>query len=376
MSSAPAGADLRKVVLLGPALLAVSGVSTHLNMLLASSLAQKFQLLHFQVGAEGRKETAWRRLGRLVLSPLQLAAYLWRERPAIVHLNTSMDRKAYWRDLAYLLVAKALRRKVVYQVHGGELPANFFASSSVLTSLLRLALRLPDAVLVLSTEELKAYRQFDARIALRLVPNAIDPRGLADVERPFNTDAPLRLVYVGRLVRAKGIFEIVQAAAALKAEGMSFRLAFAGDGPDRAELASCIAQSAVADHATLLGGVFGADKNRLWCMSDVFLFPTFHAEGLPYAILEAMAAGCVPVATPVAAIADVVENGVTGAFVPSRSPALLADAIRQLHHDRPALARMSRAGRAAVLANHALPRLGADMAAAYDWIDSPLSQAR
>ena len=374
MSNAPAGAGLRKVVLLGPALSAVSGVSTHLNMLLASSLAHKFELLHFQVGAEGRNEASLHRLSRLVLSPLQLAAYLLRHWPTIVHLNTSMDRKAYWRDFTYLLVAKALRRKVVYQVHGGELPANFFASSIVLTSLLRLVLRLPDAVLVLSTEELKAYRQFDARIAVRLVPNAIDPRGLADVQRPFNLDAPLRLVYVGRLVRAKGIFEIVQAAAAIKAEGMQFSLAFAGDGPDRAELVSFIAQSSVADRATLLGGVFGADKLRLWCTSDVFLFPTFHAEGLPYAILEAMAAGCVPVATPVAAIADVVENGVTGAFVPSRSPALLADAIRQLHHDRPALAKMSKAGRAAVLSNYALPRLGVDMAAAYDWATDPKSQ--
>ena len=299
-----------RVVLLGPSLAAVSGVSTHLNMLFASALSQQFELLHFQVGGEGRRESAFHRLLRLALSPLQLAAYLWRQRPAIVHLNSSMDAKAYWRDLAYLVVAKAMRCRMVFQVHGGALPNDFFRGHSLLTGLLRRVLCLPDAVLVLSREELGAYRRFDARIAVHWVPNAIDPKGLADVVRHFNADAPLRLVYVGRLVRAKGIFEIVQAAALLKAEGRNFSLAIAGDWPDRAELQAFIAAQGVADRIEMLGGVFGAAKNRLWCESDVFLFPTV-AEELPYVLLEAMAAGCVPVASPVGASPDVVQDGIT-----------------------------------------------------------------
>ena len=363
----PSGAQQRRlrVLLLGPALGAVSGVSTHLNMLLASSLAQAFDLLHFQVGAEGRQESTWRRMARLVLSPVQLAGYLLQRRPAIVHINTSMDTKAYWRDLAYLVVAKLFRRRVVFQVHGGALPADFFATSQILTHLLRWELRLTDAVLVLSHEELAAYKAFAPGLLVQLVPNAIDPIGLIDQPRSYNIDAPLRLVFIGRLVRAKGLFEIVDALAQLKSEGLAFELAFAGDGPDRPALAAFVKQRGIGEQTRMLGGIFGGVKTRLWLESDVFLFPTYHAEGLPYAILEAMAAGCVAVASPVAAIADVVENSVNGLFVAPQDAVALASAVRSLNSDRQRLRQLGVAGRARITAHYTLPRLADDIERIY-----------
>src|SRR5882762_4403420 len=65
-----------KIVLFGPSLDAVSGMSTHVRMLLASDLARDYELLHFQVGSEGRRENALQKLMRFTLSPLQLALFL------------------------------------------------------------------------------------------------------------------------------------------------------------------------------------------------------------------------------------------------------------------------------------------------------------
>src|SRR5881396_3276118 len=92
----------RKIVLLGPSLDAVSGVSTHVQMLLASDLARDYDLLHFQVGSEGRWENALQKLKRFTLSPLQLALFLLRTGAQVVHMNASLDPKSYWRDLVYL----------------------------------------------------------------------------------------------------------------------------------------------------------------------------------------------------------------------------------------------------------------------------------
>ena len=61
-------------LVLGPRLEGVSGVSTHLNLLLGSALREDFRFVHFQVGSEGRNEGPLGRLLRLVLSPLRLAA--------------------------------------------------------------------------------------------------------------------------------------------------------------------------------------------------------------------------------------------------------------------------------------------------------------
>ena len=155
-----------KVLLFGPALNAVSGVSTHVNMLLCSSLSKRFELLHFQVGREGRVENRWQRLARFVFSPMQLAAFIVVRRPRIVHINTSMDRKAFWRDLSYLMVARLLGCRVVNQIHSGSAPQSLF-TNPILTMVLKRFLLASHVVAVLSSEAMRSYAAFDQRIAVR-----------------------------------------------------------------------------------------------------------------------------------------------------------------------------------------------------------------
>jgi glycosyltransferase involved in cell wall biosynthesis len=357
-------AGKRKVVVLGPSLGALSGVSTHVRMLFASDLARDYDLLHFQVGSEGRRETPLQKLRRFAVSPFQLAWTLMRTRADAVHLNTSLDTKGYWRDLAYLIVARALGRRVVNQIHGGAMPQDFFRGNAFLTGLLRRFLVGSDVVTVLSSAELAAYRAFDARINVHLVPNAIDPAGLADQERTYNTDRPLKLVFVGRLVRAKGLFEMVEALAELKRAGRKFELCIAGGGQDQEALMAASQRAGLADRIRFLGGVFGEKKSLLLLDSDVLVFPSY-MEGLPYSLLEAMAAGCVPVTTPVAAIPDVMRDGEHGLFVPVRDAAALALAIAALDDDRQGLLRMAQASRRRALEHYTVARLAEDFCKLY-----------
>lgn len=353
-----------KVVLFGPALDAISGVSTHVRMLLASDLPRDFELLHFQVGSEGRRENAPQKLMRFVLSPLHLALFLLRTGAELVHLNASLDPKGYWRDLAYAMVARLLGRRVVNQIHGGPMPQDFFRGNALLTWILRCFLVSSDAVTVLSSAELAAYRAFDARIKVHLVPNAIDPAGLADQERFYNPDRPLKLVYVGRLVRTKGLFEILEALAELKRARREFRLRIAGEGPDRCELIAASSKSGLDDRVEFLGSVLGAEKCRLWLDSDVFVLPSY-LEGLPYSLLEAMAAGCVPITTSLAAIPDVMHHGEHGLFVPVKDPRALASAVAALDDDREGLMLMARAARRRVLGRYTAERLAGDFRELY-----------
>ena len=106
-----------RVLVAGPSLHAISGVSTHVNLLLAAAWSDvsddALTLTHFQVGSEGRNEGPAVRIARLMLSPWQLAACLVARRIDILHLNTSLDPKPYWRDAAYLGVARLLGRRVI-----------------------------------------------------------------------------------------------------------------------------------------------------------------------------------------------------------------------------------------------------------------------
>ncbi len=353
-----------KVVLFGPSLDAVSGVSTHVRMLFASDLARDYELLHFQVGSEGRREGALQKIMRFTLSPFQLVLFLVRTGAEVVHLNASLDQKAYWRDLVYAMVARALGRRVVSQIHGGAMPQDFFRSNAILTWVLRRFLVKSDVVTVLSSAELAAYRAFDERIRVHLVPNAIDPAGFAGCVRTHNTNAPLKLVYVGRLVRAKGLFEVIEAMRELKRAGREFSLSIAGDGPDQRALMEFSKRAGLGDSIRFLGRVLDADKWRLWFDSDVFVFPSY-MEGLPYSLLEAMAAGCVPITTPVAAIPDVMRNRVHGLFIPVRNASALALAVAQLDDDRAGLRQMAEEARRRALEHYTLTRLADDFRKLY-----------
>ncbi|MBL8541686.1 MAG: glycosyltransferase family 4 protein [Betaproteobacteria bacterium] len=345
-------------VLLGPALDAVAGVSTHLNQLLDSRLKDHFLLRYFQVGSAGRNENGFARLCRLFVSPWQLLSLLRTERPALVHINTSMDAKGFWRDLVYLLVARSCGCKVVYQVHGGALPREFAAGNRLLETILRRTLSLADAIVLLGEFQRKAYGDFVPGLPLHVAANAIDVASLAAPARTSPPGQPLRLVFMGRLVREKGVYEIIEAVASLLRQGIDLTLTIAGVGPERERLARRVDALGLRNAVVFKGAVFGAAKRALWLDSDVFVLPTFHREGLPYAVLESMAAGAVPITCAVGAIPDVVEHGKQGLLVEPEDPQGLAAAIRRLHEDRGILTRMADEARRTVSAHHGLAEFG------------------
>jgi glycosyltransferase involved in cell wall biosynthesis len=354
------------VILLGPSREAVSGVSTHLNLLFGSALARQFDLVHFQVGSQGRVESRVRRAARLLASPFLLAAAIVRRNAAIVHVNTSLDRRAYWRDLAYVAVSKLCGARVVYQVHGGALPAEFFAGSRLLTAWLRTTLGWPDALVVLASLLAEAYRALVPGQSVALIPNGIDSQALLN-HRPryARQDRPLGLLYIGRLVATKGLFESFQALAAGRRLGVQARLVVAGDGPEEARMRARVHELGLDEVVSFAGPVFGDRKARLLDEADVLLLPTYHAEGLPYALLEGMAAGLVPIVTRVGAIPDVVRQDLHAQFVAPRDPAAITQAIAVLHRDRARLARMSAACRSRVAAAYTVERVAAGFAALY-----------
>lgn len=367
-SSAPSGGNgaARPVVLvLGPPLWAPSGVSSHLSSLFASPLAKEFTLVHFRVGNEGRTEGIAGRLLWLLVSPFALAIAIRTRCAAIVHLNTSLNLRAFWRDLAYLIVAKLCGARVLYQVHGGALPQEFFRGSRILTRLLRGALLLADAVVVLAQAELRAYRSFIPAQQVVAVPNGIDWSPYRELlHARSDAQAPLLLVYVGRLAKEKGLYELLQAVKCARTLGAKPRLTIAGSGPEDRQLRQYATDLGLTDDVAFVGPVIGEDKARLLGRADVFVLASYN-EGLPYALLEGMAAGAPVLTTSVGAIPDVVVEGVHGLLVPPRNAVAIARAIVTLASDRELLARMGAECRARIVRGYSTERLARDFCRLY-----------
>ena len=363
------------VLLLAPHRSGVSGVCTHLNLLLGSALAEDFELVHFQVGSEGRHEGFLGRWLRLLASPFTLFATILFRQVSVVHVNTSMNARAYWRDLLYVAIAKLLRARVLYQVHGGKLPHEFSGNGGRFTKFVRCTLRLPDMVVVLARVELDAYRIFIPEQHLVAMPNAIDCRPFAQVPTVRSrAEYPLRLAYIGHVAREKGLYETLQGLRLANELGVDARLTVAGEGAELDRLRRYAQALGIGARVSFIPPVARADKVRLLSATDALLMPSY-SEGLPYALLEAMAAGVPVIATPVGAIPDVMTHGTHGLIVPPRDGKAIAEALVKLAGDREQLSWMSRACRKRVRAAFAIERLAAQFGVHYAALAADLAPA-
>ena len=119
-------------------------------------------------------------------------------------------------------------------------------------------------------------------------------------------------------------------------------LAMVGDGPGADNLRAQVKALALGARVLMPGN---QDDVVPWLQAlDVFALPSYANEGVPQAIMQAMACGIPVVTTPVGSIGEIVRDGETGLMVPARDVARLRDAVLQLRDDAPLRERLARAG--------------------------------
>jgi glycosyltransferase involved in cell wall biosynthesis len=172
---------------------------------------------------------------------------------------------------------------------------------------------------------------------------------------PRSPAPPVRLAWVGRLTNgSKNLAGLAAIMDELHRRGVSFALRVIGDGPDRPLLERRATAAPWAAAATFAGAVLPGRVPKLLSEAHVFLLPSAF-EGTPHALLEAMAVGCVPVASRIPGSTDrIITDGATGRLCPSADPTAFAVAIAELAGNPAGLARMSAAATAAMREHYAI----------------------
>ena len=143
------------------------------------------------------------------------------------------------------------------------------------------------------------------------------------------------VVAVGRLVEKKGFGHLVAACHRLRRRGVDFRCVLIGEGPERARLEGMIERWELGEQVALLGALPQEAVFDWLRRATLFTLPCVVSasgdrDGLPTVILECMALGTPVVATEVAGLPEMIEDGVSGRLVPPRDEAALADALQHL----------------------------------------------
>ncbi|MGE0375459.1 MAG: glycosyltransferase family 4 protein [Planctomycetaceae bacterium] len=157
---------------------------------------------------------------------------------------------------------------------------------------------------------------------------------------------PLVLGIAGRLEQEKGHRDLIEALAELAQRGCDMQLKITGDGPLRSELESLVQQRGLSRQVGFLGWV--PSVSDFYQSIDVFVVPSISAEGLPTTILEAMASGCVVVASDVGGAAEAIRDEIDGYLVPPGAVHALVKRLSQIQHQRSALAGMAQSARVRV----------------------------
>lgn len=251
--------------------------------------------------------------------------------------------------VAYLL-------KVLYKIpyivslRGGDVPGfrpyDFRIFHKLLAPLLRIVWKHAAAVVANSNGLRDLARAFESRFEIPIISNGVDLEGYKSENR--NETFPL-LLSVGRVVYQKGFDLAMRALAGIK--DIEWKWYIAGDGPQMEALQTLAKELGIAERVIFLGWQSRVDLIEQYKKASLFIFPSRH-EGMPNALLEAMASGLPVIATCIAGNEELVVDGETGFLVPSEDVNALGVAIRKLLTDAVLRQQMGLASRHRVEENY------------------------
>lgn len=291
----------------------------------AQSPRVRFWPTHFE-GRPVRGALAWFSACLIVIVLAALAKL--QRRTLIVHAH-SASRGSFLRKSLLLAVARAVGVRTVLHLHGGGFQAFVERQCGPLgRAWVRFSLREAALVITLS-QRWRAYVESlapQANVAVLANPIVI---GRVSLRHP----EPGRLLFLGRIDRRKGVYDLIDALAGGSRAGdegataqlSNVRLVVAGDG-DSADLQAYAQRAGVARQVEILGWIGPQERARQLARAELFVLPSHH-EGLPMAMLEAMAAGVPVLASAVGGIPDLVSHQVEGWLVPPQSVAMLRAAL-------------------------------------------------
>jgi glycosyltransferase involved in cell wall biosynthesis len=188
---------------------------------------------------------------------------------------------------------------------------------------------------------------------------------MASMPAKARTGAPMRFICVGRLSPEKGQAGLIEAFAALVRDRQPVELLFVGDGPEHDRLRARAEALGIADRVMFAGRLGERDTLDQIAGADVLVLPSF-MEGLPIVLMEAMAIGVPVIASRVAGIPELVEDGTSGLlFTPSDWDAL-ESGMRRLVADESLRSALANAGRAAVVGEFDIQRSARMMAELFE----------
>jgi glycosyltransferase involved in cell wall biosynthesis len=322
-----------------------------------------WERVSYDSGTMANLRESW--VARLGL-PFLLAAF-WLRAGALARASDVLH--AHWIPAGLVALTSWARRPTVVTVWGSDVA---LLRMPLLGRIARRILRRAASLIAVSgamARELVALGLPADRVSVVLT--AIDP-----LERPASSRAELRTklglpherplaLFLGRLSPVKGPDVLIEAVKLVRERVPRAVFVLTGEGQLRAPLDAAVHEHHLQEHVLFAGAVPRERVGEYLAACDLLVLPS-RSEGLPHAVLEAMAFSLPVVASAVGGVPEVVENGLSGVLVPPEDPPALAGGLERLMGDLELCERFGAAGRAAFeRREHTWDRVARDLDALY-----------
>jgi glycosyltransferase involved in cell wall biosynthesis len=307
------------------------------EVLLNSALRKEYDIIHLDTSDHRPLST----LGALDVTNVFLALrsyvhLVWRvlcRWPDLIYIPISQTTIGYLRDSIYILLSRLLGRRVVCHLRGGNFRRWLDGASGPTRRYVRAVHRLVDGQIVLGECLRPLFAGLLPPERIFVVPNGKD---LPRTVKVREVSDRVHVLFLSNMRRAKGVLDVLHSVPLVLARQSNVEFLFAGawNEPDvRAEVLEFLEA-----HPELpirwIGAVSGAEKATCLECADIFVLPTYYpAEGHPWVIVEALAAGLPIISADQGAVRESVFDGVNGFLVDKQRPDQIADKLVVLLRD-------------------------------------------
>lgn len=299
------------------------GIASVVNGYRGSVLEAHYRITYIESYQNGSK---WSKLAKALRAYLAFFRLLRRDRPDLVHVHSSFG-PSFYRKMPFILWSAAGGIPVVNHIHGAEFDSFYEKASEAKRRRIRKVYGKCTRLVALSAEWADRLGQIVPRDRIDILENYC-----RIPEVPYDTGRDRKqILFLGELGERKGCFDIPAVLERVKEHCPDVKLVMAGDG-GMEQVKGAFIEKGLLEAVSFPGWVRGRAKEQLLQESGIFLFPSYH-EGMPMAVLEAMAYGMGIVTTSVGGIPQLIQDGESGFLTTPGDTEAMAEDVSKLIQD-------------------------------------------
>ena len=236
----------------------------------------------------------------------------------VVHINTSFNKKSYFRDSIFTLISSMLKVKTIVYWHGWRWDFENKIARKIQTYF-HWTFGRADAMVLLAKEFMDQIRVYGYQKPVYLETTVVEDDIIQLADNPQslkafqNNEKPIVILFLSRVEVAKGIYETIDSFQTLLKKFPNIIFNIGGTGSELDRVKAYVKEKNIPN-INFLGWISGKDKVKVIQESDIFVLASY-SEGMPIAVLEAMAGGLSVVTTDVGGVKDFFEDEKMGLVV-------------------------------------------------------------